>query len=435
MRGVGDCTLGAAVERLADQLAERVGIDPVAFRLRNQVRAGDELHKPGGDDAIKGTMEDYREGLSAADRASWPELFHLSSGDTHAILTRGADRFRFLERWNGWGAPSQVDGPRCRAVGVGTAAHFCGVEAEGNVSAIVRINPDGSAKLHCSAGRQGQGSETTQVQVAAEVLGIPFDQIDIETGDTDSCPWSHGSIASNTMYRTGWATHAAAIDARRQLLAIAAREIFDPLNPDQLDVTDGFVHPEGQPDSNRRATVSGVLNRIRSDSLGQTSSITGRPDGPMPPSTTFARHFAAHFVEVEVDRETGQVKLLDYLATQDSGTIINPQVVMNQVIGGAVCGLGLALYEALQFDPDTGAILNGNLLDYKLLRIADFPCDVDVLFEESWDPVGPFGARGAGEAPIAAAVSAVSQAVYNAIGTWVDIPMTPERIVRALGGV
>ena len=178
-----------------------------------------------------------------------------------------------------------------------------------------------------------------------------------------------------------------------------------------------------------------MLHVLRSDTLGQTSSITGRPAVPMPPATTFARQFGAQFVEVEVDIETGQIKLLDFVAAQDSGTVVNPQVLKNQVVGGGICGAGFAIYEHLVFDEDTGAIKNGNLLDYKLLRAADFPWKAEVLFAESYDPVGPFGARGAGESPIAAGISAVAQAVYNATGVWVDLPMTPERVVRALGGV
>ena len=155
----------------------------------------------------------------------------------------------------------------------------------------------------------------------------------------------------------------------------------------------------------------------------------------MPPTIAFSRQFATHFVEVEVDMDTGQIKVLDYLALQDSGTVVNPQVLKNQVIGGAICGLGFALYEELKFSPETGEAINANLLDYKLLRTADFPANAEVIFHESYDPVGPYGARGAGESPIAAAIPAVSQAVYNATGVWVDMPMTPENVIRALGKV
>ncbi|MEM7120467.1 MAG: xanthine dehydrogenase family protein molybdopterin-binding subunit [Pseudomonadota bacterium] len=435
MRGVGDCTLGASVERVADQLAEKVGMDPVDFRIKNQIKPGEELRMQHSKHNMKGNIKEYIDGIREDLKEDWPELFHLSSGSTEDILTMGADAFGWKERWKGWGKPHTVDGPLRRAVGVGTGAHVCGVEFEGSTSAVVRINPDGSLKVHCSVGRQGQGSETTQSQVAAEAMGVSLDMVEIETGDTDSCPWSHGSLASNTMYRVGWATRAATMDARRQLLEIAARELFDGADPAELDITDGVVHPKGQPDSNRRFPITQVLHEIRSDTLGQTSSITGRPSVPMPPATTFARQFAAQFVEVEVDIETGQIKLLDFLAAQDSGTVVNPQVLKNQVIGGAICGAGFAIYEHLVFDEETGAIKNANLLDYKLLRAADFPHQAKVMFSESYDPVGPFGARGAGESPIAASIAAVAQAVYNATGVWVDLPMTPERVVRALGGV
>ena len=138
------------------------------------------------------------------------------------------------------------------------------------------------------------------------------------------------------------------------------------------------------------------------------------------------------FADVEVDTETGEMRLLDFLATQDSGTIMNPQVMKNQMIGGAICGAGFAIYEALVFEEGTGRIKNANLLDYKLLRAADFPLRGEVIYGDSYDPVGPFGARGAGEAPAAAAGPAIAQAVYNAIGTWVDMPMTPENVVAAL---
>lgn len=435
MRGVGDCTMGAAVERLADQLAEKVNIDPVEFRLMNQIVPGDELRMQHSKHNMKGTMKEYIDGVRDDLKADWPELFHLASGSTQDILKMGSERFGWKDKWKGWGVPHTIDGAKRRSVGVGTGAHVCGVEFEGSTSAVVRINPDGSLKVHCAVGRQGQGSETTQSQVAAEELGVSLDMVEIETGDTDSCPWSHGSLASNTMYRVGWATRAAANDAKRQLLEIAAREFFDGVDIDDLDITEGMVHLKDESSSNFKVSFPEVLHVLRSDTLGQTSSITGRPAVPMPPATTFARQFSAQFVEVEVDIETGQIKILDFVAAQDSGTVVNPQVLKNQIVGGGICGAGFAIYEHLIFDDETGAIKNGNLLDYKLLRAADFPWQAEVLFAESYDPVGPFGARGAGESPIAAGIAAISQAVYNATGVWVDLPMTPERVVRALGGV
>ncbi|MCP5069284.1 MAG: xanthine dehydrogenase family protein molybdopterin-binding subunit, partial [bacterium] len=432
MRGVAEVTLGSCVERLADQLAEQVDMDPVEFRLKNQIRPGEELRRQAGRNCMKGSMEEYVGGIPADLRKDWPALFHLSSGSTEEILIEGAKAIGWKRKWKGWRRPYALDGPKRRAVGVGTGAHACGVESEGNTSALVHINADGSVKLFCSAGRQGQGSETTQAQVAAETLGVPFEAIEVEMGDTDSCPWSHGSIASNTLYRGGFATRSASLDAKRQVLEIAAREFFS-VDPGELDIKEGLVQYRDDPEKNLTIGLREVLDELRSDTLGQTSSITGRPTEPMPPSTAFSRHFAAHFADVEVDTETGEIRLLDYVAAQDSGTVINPQVLKNQVVGGAICGAGFAIYEGLVFDEESGRIKNPNLVDYKLLRAADFPVQAKVIFGESYDPVGPFGARGAGEAPVAAAGPAISQAVYNAIGVWVDMPMTPERVVRALG--
>jgi CO/xanthine dehydrogenase Mo-binding subunit len=432
MRGVGDVTLGSAVERTADKIAAKLDIDPIDFRLQNEIRPGDPLRMRHSLRSMRGSVDAYLDGIPEEERQGWPKLFHLASGSTEELLKRGAREFRWSERWKGWGVPHTIDGPVRRAVGVGTGIHCCGVEFGGSTSAIVRINPDGSANVHAACGRQGQGSETTLVQIASEGLGIPLDQIGIETGDTDSCPWSHGSTASNTVYRVGWAIRTAAEDARNQLLEIAGREIFEAAATD-LDVRDGRVVPRDH--SGPGVPISEVLGVIRStDTLGQTSSITGRTNGVMPPTTTFARHFAAHFVELEADVETGEIRLLDYLAAQDSGTVVNPQVLKNQAIGGAICGAGFALYEQLHFD-GTGKVMNGNFLDYKLLRCADFPYQAKVLFADTYDPVGPFGASGAGEAPIAAADAAVQQAVYNAIGCWVDMPMTPERVLIALGTI
>ena len=432
MRAVGDVTLGSCVERLADMCAIQIDMDPVNFRLKNQIKSGEELRMQHSKGYLKGSIDEYLEGIPQEQRKDWPKLFHLSSGSTEDILLKGAQKFDWKEKWKGWGIPFSIEGAKHRAVGGGTGAHVCGVEFEGNVSAVVRINSDGSAKVHCAVGRQGQGSETTQAQVAAEELGISFDKVEIETGDTDSCPWSHGSLASNTMFRVGWATRAASKDAKRQLLEIAAREFFDT-DQSQLDIENGMVLFRDRNKNSPQISIEDVLNHFRSrDALGQASSITGRPEFPMPPSSAFARHFAAHFVDLEVDIETGEIKLLDWLATQDSGTIMNPQVMKNQMMGGAICGAGFAIYESLVFDEETGRIKNANLLDYKLLRAADFPVNGEVIYGDSYDPVGPFGARGAGEAPAAAAGPAIAQAVYNAIGIWVDMPMTPENVITAL---
>jgi len=428
MRAVGDVTMGSAVERLADMLAEKVNMDPVEFRIKNQIKPGDPLRQTWARTYLRHNEKEYKELLPDELRDKWPKLFYLSTGSTKEILKMGAEEIGWKDKWIGWGKPYHVEGPKRRAVGVGTGIHISGEEMEGNTSAIVRIYKDGSAKLFVSIGRHGTGSETTQAQIASETLGIPINKVEVEAGDTDSSPWSRGSIASTTTFRTGFATWSACLDAKRQLLELAAREFFE-VDASDLDVTEGCVISESKPDL--KVPIPDVIMQFRAEALGPTDSITGRSYLPMPPSTAYSRHFAAHFVDLEVDTDTGEIKLLDYVAGQDSGTVINPKVLENQIIGGGILGAGFALYEVLKFD-DTGKILNPNLTDYKLLRFGDFPVQPRMLFHESYEPTGPFGAKSAGEAPSAAAPPAVCQAVYNAIGTWVDVPMTPERVLKAL---
>ena len=427
MRGVGDVTLAALIERLLDMASVEIDMDPLEFRLKNHIRTGDLLkamyayYKGVGSDCQ--TPEEWKD--------KWPKLFHLTSEALHECLTEGAEAFGWKEKWQGWGKPSRVAGPKRYGIGVGTGIHCNGVEDEGNTSAIVRVHEDGSVTLCCSMGRQGQGSETTQAQIAAETLGIALDRIEVEAGDTEVSPWNHGSIASNTAHRIGFATKAASGDARRQILEIAARHYIKG-EPEQLDIRNGVIYHKERPEQNM--SLGELMSRLQPDSLAPPRVI-GRSTEDMPPSTTLSRHFAAHFVEVEVDTETGQIKLLDYVATQDSGTALNPKVLENQVIGGAICGAGFSLVESLVFDEQTGKIMNPNFLDYKILRANDFPTQPKVILCESNDPIGPYGAKGGGEAPIAASVPAISQAVYNAIGIWLDVPMTPEKVLRGLGKI
>ncbi len=424
MRGVGDVTLGAFMERLLDMASIKLEIDPLEFRLKNHIRTGDILHN-----IYDEFGHDYQTPPEWEDK--FPPMFHLTSTALHECLIKGAEVFGWKKRWKGWGKPCAVEGPKRRAVGMATGTHCCGVAPEGNTSAIIRIHSDGSATLCCSMGRHGQGSETTQAQIAAETLGIPLDQIEVEAGDTEVCPWSHGSIASTTAYRTGLMSKAAGMDARRQILEIAARHYVKG-EPAQLDIKDSVIYRKDDPSQN--ISLEELMTELLPDAV-TPPVIIGRPDHAMPPADFLGRQFSAHFVEVEVDIETGQIKLLDYVATQDSGTALNPKVLENQIIGGAIVGSGFALVEGLVFDEKTGKIMNPNFLDYKVLRAPDFPVRSETVFCESYDPVGPYGAKGAGEAPIAAPIPAISQAVYNAIGIWLDIPMTPEKVLKGLGKI
>lgn len=422
MRGVGDVTLSAFVERLLDMAAIELDMDPIEIRQKNHSRAGDPLR----------TMAPFLNEGPINPPANWPEAGQLSSEGLSDCLIRGAEAFSWKDKWLGWGKPTMVDGSRQRGVGVAIGSHCCGTEDEYPASSLVRVHSDGSATLCCNMSRHGAGAETTQAQIAAEALGIPVDRIRVEAGDTDICPPNHGSIASNTALRTGSATQIAAFDARKQVLINAAK-IIENHTPDDLDIRAGIICSKTDP------TVSMELGELMS--MHQPDSMTypvivGTTNITIPPSTMYTRYFAVHFVEVEVDIDTGETRLLDYVITQDSGTVLNPKVLANQMIGGAIQGSGFALHESLAFEPGTGKIVNPGFMDYKVLRASDFPLDPVVIFSEPYDPIGPFGAKSAGEAPVTAPIPAISQAIYNAIGVWVhDIPMTSERVLVALGKI
>lgn len=422
MRGVGDVTMGAFVERLLDMAAIELDMDPIEIRLKNHSHAGDPLR----------TMTPFLAEGPHNPPPDWPEAARLSSEGISDCLIRGAEAIGWKDKWVGWGKPSIVDGPMQRGVGVAIGSHCSGTEDEYPVSSLVRVHSDGSATLACNISRHGAGAETTQAQIAAEALGIPVDHIRVEVGDTEICPPNHGSIASNTALRTGLATQAAAFDARKQILSNAAK-IIKNHTPEDLDIRAGVICSKTTP------TVSMELGELMSTHQPDSMTypvIVGTTNIPIPPSTMFTRYFAVHFVEVEVDVDTGEIRLLDYVVTQDSGTVLNPKVLANQVIGGAIQGSGFALHESLAFEPETGKILNPGFMDYKVLRSTDFPIDPEVIFCEPYDPIGPFGAKSGGEAPIAAPTPAISQAVYNAIGVWIDtIPMTPDRVLMALGKI
>jgi CO/xanthine dehydrogenase Mo-binding subunit len=223
---------------------------------------------------------------------------------------------------------------------------------------------------------------------------------------------------------------AACLDAKSQILDIASKYHFDS-NPDGLDIGEDRIYQKSDPKK------SIPFRKLMSQPMPDTFCppvIIGRPKKNMPNGFPI-REFGVHFVEVEVDTETGKISIINYVAVQDSGTMLNPKVLENQVVGGAILSSGFALVESLIFDEQNGRILNPGFLDYKVLRAPDFPLQPTTIFCEPYDPVGPYGVKGAGEVPCNPPIPAISQAVYNAIGVWLDVPMTPQRVLRALGKI
>jgi len=263
----------------------------------------------------------------------------------------------------------------------------------------VRLTPNGRVRLAMGIVDVGQGSETVMAQIAAETLGLPFDRIETVMADTATTPPGHTTAGSTSTLTTGAAVEAACRDLRRQVLTAAGRG--SDFGSDIASLTGG------------REFVATAEN------------TSGSKDA-------IINSFAAHFCEVEVDMQVGRIRVLRYVAAHDSGRIINPKMAQNQVSGGVLQFLGIALREELLIDKRSGVTLNANFLEHKSTTIVDFP-PIEVLFPAGPDPLGPYGAKALGEPPVVPVFACVANAVANATGAWLhEQPFTPTRVLAAL---
>jgi len=246
----------------------------------------------------------------------------------------------------------------------------------------------------------GQGSETVMAQIAAETLGVPIERVETVMADTATTPPGHTTAGSTSTLTTGAAVKQACEDIRRQVLARANRT--EPFEGDLTSLLSGHE-----------------------DVVGFGENTSGSKDA-------IINSFAAHFCEVEVDMQVGRIRVLRYVAAHDSGRIINPKMAQNQVSGGVLQFLGIALREELLIDKRSGVTLNANFLEHKSTTIVDFP-PIEVLFPAGPDPLGPYGAKALGEPPVVPVFGAVANAVANATGAWLyEQPFTPTRVLQAL---
>jgi xanthine dehydrogenase molybdenum-binding subunit len=256
-------------------------------------------------------------------------------------------------------------------------------------------------------------------QVTAEVLGIPMDMVHVVTvQDTDITPFDTGAYASRQTFVTGIAVRKAALEARDQVLAIAARKCG--LNPEELDIRDCQIVEKALGVtlcSLEDIAMESYYDRIYADPIKSDVSANVRVN---------AMSYGATFMEVEVDIETGKIEVLELHNVHDSGTIINPKLAEGQVHGGVSMALGAALLEQLLFDPKTGKALNNNLLDYKLPTILDTPT-IHAAFVETNDAAGSFGSKSLGECPVISPGPALRNAVLDATGVAFNkIPLYPQ---------
>ena len=394
------------LERAIDVLARELDMDPLDLRLLNYATLNQKKKTPY---SAKRLDECYRVG---AERFGWWVRDGAASADgRRSSALDGAPptpRARDARIRRGYGMASQIWGG-----GGGPPAY-----------AMVRLEPDGSAEVLTGTQDLGTGSRTVFAQIAAEALGARLEDVRVVIGDTERTPYTGNSWGSITVASVGPAVRMAAEDARSQLLE-AASGLLDT-TPGRLVARDGVVRV-------RRGTRSLTFAEIGKQ-LADVMIVGHGSRGPNPDETTLST-FGAQFAEVEVDVETGVVRVVKIVAVHDSGRIINPALAESQLHGGIIQGTGYALFEERVVDHALGIPLNPNMHDYKIPTISDIP-EIDASFIDVADTVANhIGARGVAEPPIIPTAPAIANAVSDALGVEVDeIPMTPWRVMSYGGG-
>lgn len=388
MRCVGHPMPQFAQEVHMDTIAEKLGMDPVEFRLRNYARLED------GDQDRK---------------------LPFTSNGMEECIRKGREAIGWAQRWQ---KPGSAQGPIKK--GLGMAVHACRHGAMTVPSSgMVRINADGTVNVLTGTTDIGGGQRGTMAMIAAEELGVPLEQVSVTSADTEVTTDTGGSTGSRQTMTGGMGTKLAAADAKRQLLEIAAKELKTEAG--NLEIREGVIYPLG---SDKGTPLEEVLKKA-------PATIVGRGIGKLPQGKII-HTFAAHFAEVEVDVRSGAVRVIKLIAAHDVGKAINVLAVESQIQGGAIQGMGFGLMEDQILDRNTGICVNPSLLDYKMFTIKDVPEIVPIIVE-SIDSHGPFGAKGVGEPPYSVPAPALANAIYNAIGVrFNQLPINNRSILEGL---
>lgn len=380
-RAPGAPAAAFAAESVVDELAERLGLDPIEFRKRNA----------------------SREGTRQANGRVFPRIGNLECLEA-------------AERTAHWQTP--LTGPN-RGRGVASGFWF---NAGGPSSASAAVNPDGTVSLIEGSTDIG-GSRAAMAMQLAETLGIPMEDVQPSVGDTDSVGYTDATGGSRVTFATGWAVYEAGMDIRRQLVERAAR-LWD-VPEDRVTYEQGVLTAAGDPA--KRLAFKELAEKLHESGAPVVGRASVKPSG-------VGGAFATHIVDVEVDPETGKVQVLRYTAVQDAGTAVHPSYVEGQMQGGAAQGIGWALNETYDYDAN-GRMRNASLLDYRQPTTLDVPM-VETVIVEVPNPGHPYGVRGVGEVPIVPPLAAIANAIYRAIHQRIrELPMSPAVVLRAMGTI
>jgi putative selenate reductase molybdopterin-binding subunit len=387
-----------ALESHIDEVARQLGMDALELRRKNWIKVGDPI-------LLARELGEGKEGYDQVIQScGLPECLRIVE-----------ERLQWKEKRGKGG-----NGRFRRGVGAALAMHGTAIAGLDMAAASLKLNDDGSFNLLVGATDIGTGSDTVIAQIVAEVLGVRVEDIIMHSSDTDFTPFDTGAYASSTTYISGGAAKKAAEQVREQILEVAGHML--KTNPEQLTIQDRVIKaPDG-----RSVTVSQVaLHSLHVENQRQIMATASWMSYQSPPP------FAVQGAEVEVDTETGVVRVLKAISAIDAGRVINPVTAEGQIEGGATQALGYGICEEMLYD-QRGVMLTTNLRDYRIFSAPDMPI-METHIVETEDPFGPFGAKAIAEIPIDAMAPAVANAVADALGTRVrQIPLTPERVLRAL---
>ena len=397
-RGYGATQGIFAVESAVSELAAELGMDPVKFRELNMVKEGDVM-----------------------------PAYYGETADSCA-LDRCVARVKDMIGWDGKYPRRQVSGSKVRGVGLAMDMQGSSISGVDVAGATIKINDDGFYNLIIGAADMGTGCDTTLAQVAAECLGCELDDIVVFGADTDISPYDSGSYASSTAYLTGTAVVKTCEALKEKILHKAAKYLETGVEELEFDGKRVYKLACGEDGTKKEISIKDLANRVQcanEDALQVTQSHSS-PISPPP--------FMAGAAEVEVDLETGQVELIKFAAAVDCGTPLNENLARVQTEGGLVQGIGMALYEDVSYSKD-GKVHENSFMQYKVPSRLDVG-RVQVEFESSFEPTGPFGAKSIGEVVINTPSPAIANAVYNAVGVRIrELPITAEKVFKGMNGL
>lgn len=397
-RGYGAIQGYFALESTIDILAEKLNMNPKTIREINSFKEGE----------TSPIFEIMGEGTKGTKMI-------VQSCKLPYCISRGAELINWDKNY-----PRQIVGPhKVRGYGMAAIMHGSGIPYMDMGSATIRLNDGGSYMVTVGATDIGQGSDTIISQIVAEVLETPLDNITIYSSDTDLTPFDTGAYASSTTYISGNAAYKAAVKMRERLIKEAAEHL--KVKPETVKF-DGQEFTSG----NLRISLKNLSNLWYYNQNQHQVSITESYFGHVSPPP-----FMSVYAEVEVDTETGEFEVLNYVTVTDCGTTISPNLAKGQVEGGAVQSIGMAIYEDVKYD-SKGKLLSNNFMNYHVPTHKEVH-KLTTEFADSFEPTGPFGAKSVGEIGIDAAPAVIANAIYNAVGVRITtLPITPEKVYQGM---